>query len=356
MKLLRFFLPRIEYILLMAIFWGIVANGPRILNFDGDLPRHILTGNLILQTHRVSTTDIFSFRTIGYPSFPHEWLSQIIIATAYDWLGLDGIVLLTALVIMLTWGIVYYQTIGKSKSFFLALILIGLGVGASQIHVLPRPHIFTYLLTALWLALLESIEKGKTRSWLLLPFMMLLWVNLHGMFVLGIAIVGIYLVGDFLDEPSMSWFSTNKTRSLFVGGALSIMATFFSPSGPRIWEAIAALGSNTYITSRIPEYQSPNFHLPETWPFIFILLLTILGLARAETKLSWKQILLLISFTGLALYTSRMIPIFAIVITPVAAKALADWLRDDYRMSREAHGLRYQLWCDHSLHAADNRI
>src|SRR3569832_2197149 len=203
MRLLRFFLPRIEYILFIAIFWGIVANGPRILNFDGDLPRHILTGNLILQTPRVSTTDIFSFRTISYPSFPHEWLSQVIFATAYDWLGLDGIVLLTALVIMLTWGIVYYQAMRKSKSFFLALILIGLGVGASQIHVLPRPHIFTYLLTAVWIVVLEAIEEDKTRSWWLVPFTMVLWVNLHGMFVLGIDILGIYLVGEYLDYNSL---------------------------------------------------------------------------------------------------------------------------------------------------------
>jgi hypothetical protein len=334
MKLLQFFLPRIEYILFVAVFWGIIANGPRILNFDGDLPRHILTGNLILQTHHVSTTDLFSFRTIGYPSFPHEWLSQVIFATAYDGMGLDGIVLLTALVLMLTWGIVYQQAMRKSKSFFWALIFVGLGVGASQIHVLPRPHIFTYLLTAIWIALLESIEESKTRSWPLLPFVMLLWVNLHGMFVLGVAILGIYWVADFLDHPSKSWFRTNKTRSLFLGGALSIMATFFSPSGLKIWEAIASLGSNSYITSRIPEYQSPNFHLPETWPFIIILLLTITGLARAKAKFSWKQILLVISFTGLALYTSRMIPIFAIVVTPIAALAVADWLREDYSQSR----------------------
>src|SRR5690349_15806816 len=118
MKLFRFLLPRIEYILLIAVFWGIAANGPRILNFDGDLPRHILTGNLILQTQRVSTTDIFSFRTTGYPSFPHEWLSQVILALIYDWLGLDGIVLLTGLVIILTWGLVYHQAMRKSKSFF----------------------------------------------------------------------------------------------------------------------------------------------------------------------------------------------------------------------------------------------
>src|ERR1043166_3872220 len=192
MRWLRFFLPRIEYILLIGVFWGILANGPRILNFDGDLPRHILTGNLILQTHRVSTTDIFSFRTTGLPSFPHEWLSQVIFAIAYDWLGLDGIVLLTALIIMLTWGIVYCQAIRKSNSFFLTLVMTMLGVGASQIHVLPRPHIFTYLLTAIWITLLDSMLENKTRGWWLLPVVMLLWVNMHGMFVLGILIWGIY--------------------------------------------------------------------------------------------------------------------------------------------------------------------
>src|SRR6187397_2154987 len=115
MKLLQFFLPRIEYILFVAVFWGIIANGPRILNFDGDLPRHILTGNLILQTHHVSTTDLFSFRTTGFPSFPHEWLAQVIFAALYDWLGLDGIVLLTATIIVLTWGIVYRRAMQKSK-------------------------------------------------------------------------------------------------------------------------------------------------------------------------------------------------------------------------------------------------
>jgi len=334
MKLLRFFLPRIEYILFAAIFWGIVANGPRLLNFDGDLPRHILTGNLILQTQRVATTDIFSFRTTGYPSFPHEWLAQVIFATLYNWLGLDGIILLTATIIVLTWGIVYRQAMQKSKSFFSALIFIVLGLAASQIHVLPRPHIFTYLLTAIWITLLESLDEQNTRSWWFLPVVMVLWVNLHGMFVLGMIILGIYLVGDFLENPSLSWFRTRKARSLLLGGGLALLATFLSPSGPKIWEAIASLGSNAYITSKIPEYQSPNFHQPETWPFIILLLLTILGLARRTQKLSWIQSLLIISFTGIALYTSRMIPICAIVLAPIAAQVVADWLREDYPRSR----------------------
>ena len=334
MRAVRFFFPRIEYILLAAVFWGIVANGPRILNFDGDLPRHILTGNLILQTHRVSTTDIFSFRTTGYPSYPHEWLSQVLFAAIYDWLGLDGIVLLTALIIMLTWGIVYRHGMHRSKSFFLALILTALGVAAGQLHVLPRPHIFTYLLTAIWITLLENIDENKPQSWWLLPLVMLFWVNVHGMFVLAIGILGIYLIGDFLDHPSTAWFRTRKAKSLFLAGGLSLLGTFFSPSGPQIWMAIASLGSNAYITSRIPEYQSPNFHLPETWPFLLVLLLTIIAFARRSERSSWTEILLATSFTGLALYTSRMIPLFAIVVTPITAKVVADWLHHDYPQSR----------------------
>ncbi len=334
MKLLHFFLPRIEYILFIAVFWGIAASGPRILNFDGDLPRHILTGNVILQTWHVPTTDIFSFRTTGRPAFPHEWLSQVLFAVVYDWLGLDGIVLLTALAIMLTWGIVYRQTIWRSNSFFAALVFIGLGVAASQIHVLPRPHIFTYLLTAIWITLLEQIDEGKARSWWALPLVMLLWVNLHGMFVLGMLILGIYLVGDFLDHPSKTWFTSQKTKLLLLAGGLSLLATFFSPSGPKIWEAIASLGSNSYITSKIPEYQSANFHLPETWPFILILLLTIIGFARSSERARWADILLVIAFTGMALYTSRMIPLFAIVVVPIAAKTISTWVRSEFAQSR----------------------
>jgi hypothetical protein len=141
---------------------------------------------------------------------------------------------------------------------------------------------------------------------------------------------GIYLAGDFVDHPSRTWFSSHNTRSLLFGGASSLLATMVSPSGPKIWEAIASLGSNAYITSKIPEYQSPNFHLPETWPFILILLLTILGFARVAQRVTWKDIFLTAAFTGLALYTSRMIPLFAIVVTPIAAMAIIDWVRNEY--------------------------
>jgi hypothetical protein len=222
----------------------------------------------------------------------------------------------------------------QSNSLFAALIFTALAVGASQIHVLPRPHIFTYLLTAAWIALLERIDEDKGGAWWLLPFVMLVWVNLHGMFVVGIIIWGIYLLGDFMDHPSIKWFTRLKAKVLIISGVLSLLATLFSPTGIHIWTAIASLGSNTYITSRIPEYQSANFHLPQTWPFLFILILLIVGFARTIKRFSWTDIFLTASFTALALYTSRMIPLFSVVVAPIAARAFSGWIQGEYPQSR----------------------
>lgn len=319
-----------EYILWMALFWSISASGPRLLNFDGDLPRHLLLGRLIRETRNVPLTDTFSFRTEGYASIPHEWLSQVIFSLSHDLLGLSGVVVLTALIVTGTWALIFHEANRRTRHFFAAFFLSALGIGATMIHVLPRPHIFTYLFTILWIVTLERITTRKPGNWWLLPVLMLLWVNLHGMFVLGIIILGIYLVGSFLEAPSRAWLARPSIRALWLGGGLSLIATLLSPSGIKIWEAITSLGSNSYITSRIPEYQSANFHLPETWPFILLLLLTVTAFARSKQKISWTEILLTVSFTGIALYTSRMIPLFAIIVVPIAAKTVGDWLEQEY--------------------------
>ncbi len=146
MKSVRFFFPRLEYVVLVALFWSICVNGPRLLNFDGDLPRHLLLGRLIRETRSVPLTDTFSFRTEGFPSTPHEWLSQVIFSIADDLLGLGGVVLLTALIVMATWAIVFYETDRRGSRLFIRLLIVALGIGASMIHVLPRPHLFTFLL------------------------------------------------------------------------------------------------------------------------------------------------------------------------------------------------------------------
>jgi len=139
MKIIRFLLPKIEYVLFAAIFWGIASTGPILLNSDGDLPRHLLVGKLIRDTREVHLTDIFSFRTVGFPSIPHEWLSQVIFSAFYDLLGLGGVVFLTALIVTTVWAIIYYDALRRSNSLISALVFTGLGVGALIFSVIYSP-------------------------------------------------------------------------------------------------------------------------------------------------------------------------------------------------------------------------
>jgi hypothetical protein len=333
-KIVRFFVPRIEYILFAAMFWGIAATGPILLNSDGDLPRHLLVGTLIRTTHEIHITDVFSYRTAGLSSIPHEWLAQVMLSAFHDVLGLSGVVFFTALIVTATWAIIYYDSLRRSGSLFTALIFTSLGVGASLIHVLPRPHLFSYLFITLWIIVLEQIRKDKPQRWWILPILMLTWVNLHGMFVLGIVIWIIYLVGDLFENPSTNRLIDNGTKSMLAGGVLSFVATFLSPSGFKIWEAIVSLGGNAYIKARIPEYQSANFQMAETWPFILLLLLCIASFARSSRKIQWTHAFLITSFAGVALYSSRMLPIFAIVAVPIVAKSFSDWIKEDFPKSR----------------------
>jgi len=334
MKIIRFFLPRMEIVLLAALFWSIAANGPRLLNFDGDLPRHLLLGRLIRETGSVPLTDTFSFRTGGFRAIPHEWLSQVLFSLATDWIGLSGAVLLTSMIVTVTWAMVFRQASRRTHHLFVTLLITAIGISASLIHVLPRPHIFTYLFTALWIEALDRLQQDKPQLWWLLPVMMLFWVNMHGMFVLGIILWGIYIIANFLEHPSRSWLDRFPTKSMILGGILSILATFLSPSGIHIWESIVSLGRNSYITSRIPEYQSANFHMPETWPFILLLLLTMIGFARNGNKLPWPYVILAVSFAALAIYSSRMIPLFAVIAVPIVSKVFGDWINQDLPNSR----------------------
>ena len=335
MRWTRLLIPRIEYMFLVVAFWGIAASGPNFLNFDGDLPRHLLVGQLTLQTAKVSTTDVFSFRTMGFPSYPHEWLAQVLLTIPYKIFGLDGVVLLTSLIITMTFAIVF-KNARKNATPLLAVGFTALGLSTSTIHILPRPHIFTYLFIPIWIYFMEKVRAGQSRAWWVFPLLMLFWVNIHGMFLLGILIWLAYVVGDVIDHGMKNWWKLQESRLLLISGLLSIPVTFLSPSGPGIWKAILELGGNSYITSRIPEYQSANFHLPGTWPFILMLALLITGLALNTKRLPWSFIFLLVGFSILGIYSSRMIPIFAIVAAPITAQVFSNWINDETTQSRFA--------------------
>jgi hypothetical protein len=95
-SIVSYLLPRLRDILFIALFLGVVGLGPRLLNVDGDLGRHLTIGAYILENRVIPTRDIFSHTLAGAPLTPHEWLAEVFYALAYRLAGLNGVVLLCA--------------------------------------------------------------------------------------------------------------------------------------------------------------------------------------------------------------------------------------------------------------------
>lgn len=354
-RLQAWVLPRLPDVVFVALFALVVLMGPRLLNVDGDLGRHLAIGETILRSGSIPTSDAFSHTMAGEPLTPHEWLSQVAFAASFRLLGLDGVVLLCALLIGLTFALVYRSAAAHSGLPLAALALTLLAAAASSLHWLARPHLFTLLLVVVWTGLLDAIRKGNRTTWWALPPVMLLWVNLHGAFVFGFIIWLAYAagwawrrwVGHAPDAPGVG-------RSLALGGALSLAVTALNPVGLKLWATSLGYAGNAYLVGHTAEYLSPNFHDVSTWPFLLMILTGLWLVGAARPRLSPESALLLVGWMGLGLVSVRHVPVFAVVSAPILASCLPGvllasapglaWQRREDGMARLEGGLRGHAW------------
>lgn len=327
-KWLFYFTPRVGDFLFSAMFLLVIAFGPRLLNVDGDLGRHITIGRYILQEKYIPTRDVFSHTMYGEHLTPHEWLTQVIFGWLYSVSGLNGIVVVCALIIAFSMMIVYRTTMEKSESVIVATLLVLLVAAASSIHWLARPHLFTLLFTAVWFWYLDHIRQNKRLPWWGLPVLMLLWVNLHGAFIVGFVVLFIYVIGTILDVVSgrVSYFSIKTILSNYIkGGVVSLLASFVNPTGLGIWKTSIGYLQNRYLVDHTAEYMSPNLHDPQFYPFLMLLLLMIVLLGISpNAKRPWSDVLIAGGWSVMALYSIRNIPLYAVLIAPL----LGEWIRE----------------------------
>jgi hypothetical protein len=347
LSLSQLLMPRLEDILFIAIFFGVVALGPRLLNMDGDLGRHLTIGSYILENRAIPTRDIFSHTMQGLPLTPHEWFAQVIFALAYRLGGLDGVVIFCALLIAVTFTLVYRQCLWQSRMPLVSLGMTILAAAAASIHWLARPHLFTMLFAVIWIGELENFRTTGRWRWWLLPILMLVWVNIHGAFIVGIVIWFIYLVdhiysksdrresydGDSL-KPDDIINNNNQTRMFLLIGIAVILVTVLNPVGWRIWETTFGFLQNQYLVSHTVEYQPPNFQQISAWPFLGMISISILLLSFRRGGVSLAVALLLTCWTAFGLISARNIAIYAVVAAPFLAGFGASILQDNAKLKQ----------------------
>ncbi len=345
----RYCLPRLHDLIFIVIFVGGFVLGTRMLNTDSDLGRHLTLGSYILQSRRVPTQDILSYTKAGAARPPYEWFSQVLFAAAYRLGDMDGVVLLSSLVIAASFTVAFADAVRRSRAPVLSLFVAGWAAAASSLHWLARPHIFSFLLLAVWLLMLERVRRGERQPLWTFALVMLVWANVHGGFVFGFLAYAAYLVGWLLEgrrRPDQGW---SPQKLLFVGLA-SLVASGITPDLWHNWDAV--LGNRSaYVLSRTIETMPLNPALPNAWPFLGLLVLSALLLLLRPRHVAAAHVLLLAGLATASVLMARNVPLFAVAAAPLCSEWLAGllqrfgyWLRLEDALTRIDLGLRGFVW------------
>lgn len=315
-----------------------------MMNVDGDLGRHLTIGKFILDTRWIPTRDVFSHTMGGEDLTPHEWVAQVVFALMERWLGLAGVVWLCALMIALTAVLIFQLSWERSGGWLTSIFVTLLTMAASSLHWLTRPHLFTFFFLAVWLKGLEDLFQGKRYGRIFLPLLMLVWANTHGAFLAGFVVWVVYGLGLFwniwVEKIAVDALSEKFRSWLWVGG-LSLIASLINPAGLDLWKTSVGYVRNAYLVGHTAEYLSPDFHTPSTFPFLFmvILFLGVWGISRQKPRMD--EVLIVVLWTAMGLYSARNIPLFAVVSAPVLAKSIE-------MLWKERQG--YFVWLDKLQH------
>jgi hypothetical protein len=270
-------------------------------------------------------TDPYSFTVVGQRWLNWEWLSEVPYWYSYQSLGLSGIYLLTWLVLSANILFVYWRGYWMSRHAGAALWAAGMGFVLMTVNSGPRTIAIAYLAMSAELAILEAAERGKKRLLWLLPPLFCVWINLHGIWFIGIVLLGMYIgcglfpckVGVFEQEA----FTGQERNRLFAVLGLSVAVLLVNPYGWRLlWNPLDMILNQKVSVSTIAEWQPLNLSTLEGKGVVFAIALMVIANCIRGRK--WKIYELAIVFLAwyAAIAHMRFGFFAAVLTTPMLAR------------------------------------
>jgi len=299
---------------------------------DPDFWWHIKTGQLILQDKEIPFVDDYSFSANGKPWIAHEWLSEVIMYGTFKAGGIAFTVILFAFLALTAFTLSIFRSENRINLYAIGGALL-LGFILSTPVLWARPQIFTLLNASIFIFLLDRfIKTERIRNLIPLPIIMLLWVNQHGAFIIGLGIIGIYILGLVSDHlisivKAKDRFSKIINKSIFIlAGTLIVcsLTIFINPNGSKIFLYPFQTVNDPSLQSVNQEWASPNFH-ERTWIPLAVMYLSLIGFGlKAKKTISTTNIILCVVFGYLALLALKQVALFAIVSIPILADLISD--------------------------------
>lgn len=242
-KIIRVGPSKLLLLILVLNFLILVTKPVNLVT--ADLGRHIENGRILINGHlnqklAVLNTNYYSYTQPHQEFLNHHWGSGVIFYIIYVFFGFTGTAFFYSTVLTVSFLLSIYISIKKSGylvTLLIASLMLPLITSRSEI----RPEAFTYLFTNLFFLILWETDAKKSyygkvkirkvvkeidkKLWLL-PFLMLLWVNLHIGFLFGFLLISAYTLKELVNYFSRK---DNNFYKLAAIGVLTFICGSINP-------------------------------------------------------------------------------------------------------------------------------
>ncbi|HEV8564145.1 MAG TPA: hypothetical protein VGR41_04480 [Actinomycetota bacterium] len=301
--------------------WAIVAVAlPAITTLMSrltaiDLAYQVRAGNLMIDSHQMLRTDVFTFTAFGRPWLNQQWAAQVLLAIPWRLGGWNAVAFVWAIMVAAIAYFLYRATRGADASPRTAALLTlgGFLVGLEIFGM--RPQLFGVLLFAATQWIVVTRATHPARLWLV-PALMVLWVNAHGSFPLALVVLGLAWLEDLKPRPELA-------RRIAWVAAATAGVSLLNPYGPRVWRYVIDLARNPVVAQRVGEWQPPTIHSQPGLFFFLSVLGVLVFVARYRGSVPWLTLVRVALFAAVALMAIRGVVWWALVAPVVVASTMA---------------------------------
>jgi hypothetical protein len=324
------------FLLVGALCAMVLGNSMRI---EPDTWWHLKLGQDILTTGHWPGADLYSFSARGTPWFDYEWLGDVALAWGYRAGGLRGLEILfwalSSTILALSYG---YATLrsGNSKAAFAACALL---LPVTSICFTARPQLLGYIFLLIVLICLERFRLKRQKTLWILPAIFLAWVNTHGSFSLGLALVALYFASGLVEFQWGSLHAERWTpaqrRHLGLAGLLSAAVLPLTPYGARLALFPVTVARSLPVNmANIKEWRPPDFGLWEAKLMLVLLLIYFVAQVALRLRFRLEEVTVLFAAVFLVFVHYRFVILFGIVFAPTLAAVISRWA-PRYEASRD---------------------
>lgn len=245
-----------------------LVNAPLLLGHY-DLGWHLAAGDVIRDRGTIPLQDPWSFTSAGKQWYNLSWLWDVIASVVFQTTNFSGLILFVTACGAVIAGCLTSVCLSSGASAIAvciavlpACLLYPAFATYPNIYLAASPNTATMLFSVMFYA--ACLKRTKC---FLFPVLMVLWVNLHGGFLLGFLIVGVFCGVALLRRDWVNF------KIYCFAGAGCFVATFINPLGWHIYEGVATTLGH-FVQEEITEWWSyfANMTMPGSIPGIIYIL------------------------------------------------------------------------------------